>query len=633
MNLRADRINEIEGALPDSCILPRHYTLAVSSDRETCINPECQHQKLHIQRTVWRYPIGILLGQPKVMHRIKKCPLCKREYPFEQLHHLIPPHGNYAYDIIIYVGMARFRHHRQDIEIQQQLLDRFKLQLPQSTINALAHQFLDYFSAVHYAKVNDIVQLIQSNGGYVAHFDGTCEAGTSVLFSGIDEISGIVLLTARMPSENIGEVKKFFTECKNLYDHPLAVMRDLSTNYQPAIKKIFDDSVDLICQYHFLENVGKALLKETHQELTNLIRKSKVKPSFKSIRKKLVQSANDNPSIPSKQLEQLIKKNDSDFMHNLNLDLDLDLDKDKNILQKHLTYFILRWLDDYSSELKGEYFPFDQPALVYYRRCIYIYDLLQSLLDDSSQIKPKKKMTLSSIVRNIESLKNDKKIQQVANRLEKQVNLFSQLRDILRFNRPDKKPILRQHPPATATIEEVKETAEKLKQFRQDLHVKTKSKQTDHDIKCASKKTIYYLDKYMDELVGHLVTIPGKNKVILLHRTNNLSEQHFSKVKRGWRRKLGVKKMTRYLQAARHEELLLANLDQADYIKIVYDGSTDNMSSLFATYCHQARQLRKLRNSGQEESRSLPIEKKLLRKPDVLPDVVEALRKVLKKVA
>ncbi len=136
----------------------------------------------------------------------------------------------------------------------------------------------------------------------------------------------------------------------------------------------------------------------------------------------------------------------------------------------------------------------------------------------------------------------------------------------------------------------------------------------------------------MNELVGHLVTIPGENKVILLDRTNNLSEQHFSKVKKGWRRKLGVKKMTRYLQAARHEELLLANLDQADYIKIVYDGSAENMSSLFATYCHQARQLRKLRNNELERL-SLPIEKKFLRKPDVLPEVVEALRTVLKKAA
>ena len=579
---------------------------------------------MRIQRTVLRYPRGILLGEPIVKHQIKKCPLCKREYPFEQLHQLIPPHGNYAYDIIIYVGLERFRHHRQNLEIQEQILHRFKLWLPESTINALAHQFLDYFSAVHYAKANDIAQLIKSNGGYVAHFDGTCEAGTSVLFSVIDEISQIVLLTTRMPSENLKEVKDFFTKCKNLYDHPLAIMRDLSTNYQPAIKDVFDQVVDLICQYHFLENVGKALLKKNHQQLTGIIRNLKVKTQFKSIRKKLVQTTIDKPSISSKQLEQFIK--------NPHINIDIILNLDKTILQKHLTYIILRWLDDYSSELKGEYFPFDQPALVYYRRCVQIYDLLTQLLDNSKQLKKSQKQTLLTIARKLEPFKNDKTLLEVANRLEKQVNIFNQLRDILRFNRADKKPILRQHPPPSSSIEEVKDTEESLKKFRQDLQVKTNSKKTDKDIKSASKKMIYYLDKYMDELVGHLLTIPGKNKLILLNRTNNLSEQHFSKTKKGWRRKLGVKKMTRHLQAARHEELLLANLDQADYIKIVYDGSLDNMPSLFATYCNEARQIRKLRDNSQER-RSLPIEKKLLRKSDVLPKVMEALGTVLKKVA
>ena len=604
----------------------------MSSNREACINPDCQDQKLRIQRTVLRYPRGILLGEPIVKHQIKKCPRCRREYPFEQLHQLIPPHGNYAYDIIIYVGMARFRHHRQNHEIQEQLQNRFKLFIPKSTINALTHQFLDYFSAVHYAKGNDIAQLIKKNGGYVAHFDGTCDAGTEVLFSVIDEISRIVLLTTRMTSENFNEIKQFFTKCKNLYDHPLAIMRDLGTNYQPAIKEVFDQVVDLICQYHFLGNVGSSLLKKTHQELTNIIRNLKIKVSFKAIRKKMVQAARNKPStststsisITSKQLEQFIKN--PDIMLNL----------DKKILQKYLIYLILRWIDDYSSELKGEYFPFDQPALVYYRRCVQVYDLITQLLDNSSQLKTRQKQTLQTIVRNLEPLKNDHNLHKVANRLEKQVNLFNQLRDTLRFNRPDKKPILRQTP-LLSNIEEVKKTEERLKQFRQDLqrNINTEKKEKGHDIdvdiKCASKKIIDYLDKYMDELVGHLVTIPGKNgknKVILLDRTNNLSEQHFSNTKKGWRRKLGVKKLTRHLKAARHEELLLTNLDQPEYINIVYDGNPDNMPSLFAKNCHQARQIRKLRD-GKEEKRALPIGKKFLRTSGVLTEVVAALKTVL----
>lgn len=142
-----------------------------------------------------RYPIGILMGRPLLYHHIKKCPVCRREYSYEHLNTLVPPHGNYAYDIIIEVGLARFRYHRQNKEIQKEIQNRYRLTLPESSITDIANLFIDYFTAVHYAKTNTIRQMLNEQGGYVGHFDGTCEVGTDILFTAIDEISGIVLLT------------------------------------------------------------------------------------------------------------------------------------------------------------------------------------------------------------------------------------------------------------------------------------------------------------------------------------------------------------------------------------------------------------------------------------------------------
>jgi hypothetical protein len=163
--------------------------------------------------------------------------------------------------------------------------------VPESSINDLANCFLDYLAAVHYANAAVIRQLFSDNGGYVAHFDGTCEVGTDVLFTAIDEnvahfdgtcevgtdilftaideISAIVVLTCRMPTENVSDITQFFEKCKKLYDNPLATMRDLSKNIALARDEVFAEVADLICQYHFLENVGKALFKETHQQLTS----------------------------------------------------------------------------------------------------------------------------------------------------------------------------------------------------------------------------------------------------------------------------------------------------------------------------------------------------------------------------
>ena len=141
---------------------------------------------------------------------------------------------------MIEVGNLRFRNHRQNKEIQKEIQNRYHLFLSKSSINVLSHRFLDYFAAVHYARTNDIRQMIDEGGGYVAHFDGTCEAGTDILFTAIDEISGFVLLTTRMPTENIKDIKDFIEKCRSFFGVPLATMRDMSLQISMARDEVFD---------------------------------------------------------------------------------------------------------------------------------------------------------------------------------------------------------------------------------------------------------------------------------------------------------------------------------------------------------------------------------------------------------
>lgn len=412
-----------------------------------------------------------------------------------------------------------------------------------------------------------------------------------------------------MSTENVNDIKNFLLKCKKFFGVPLATMRDLSNNISIARDEVFKGILDLICQYHFLENVGEALFKKTHQELTACLRKLKIGPGLKSLRNGLVKRSKMEPSISEKEFNEFLKNPDS------------QLQLDNVILQKHLTYFILRWLNDYSSELKGEYFPFDQPSLIFYRRCVNVYNLLNEQLASSVSVKGRERQTLRSIVRVLEPVKNDETLLNISSRLEKEVNIFEELRKNLRLNRPDGQPILRQHPPCS-TIKDVSDTDKRLNKFYRQLQTRTTS--NDPDIVNSSKIVIDYLDKYLDKLVGHIVTLPGKNQTILLDRTNNLSERLFGNTKTRWRRKLGTKKLTRHLQAARHEEFLVANLDQQDYINIVYGGSLDNMPSYFAKYCNEAFEIRKLR-SVPKEKQNISINKKLLRQPGILLAAVQAI--------
>jgi len=562
-----------------------------------------------MQRTSIRYPLGILLGEPLLRHHIKKCPVCGQEYPYEQLNDFVPPHSNYAYDIIIEVGRERFQCHRQNKEIQKDIQSHYGLTLPESSINDLANRFLDYLAVVHYANAPLIRQILNNNGGYVSHFDGTCEVGTDVLFTTIDKISGIVLLTSRMPTENVNDIKEHLEKCSKLFGVPLATMRDLSQNIALARDEVFDDVTDLICQYHFLENVGKALFKKTYQELTTLLRKLKVRPGLKSLRNGLVRRSKNIPPIPEKKFNEFLKNPDK------------QLQFDHIMLRNYLTYFIFRWLDDYCSELKGEYFPFDQPNLAFYRRCVKIYDLLDELLAAPSSLKVRERQSLASIVLVLEPVKSDEDLVNIAQDLEKEVAIFEELRDILRFNRADGKPILRQRPPRS-TIKHAGQIEGKLNEFRQQLQTRTTA--NDPVIVKSSEKIIEYLDKYSNKLVGHLITLPGSNQRLLLNRTNNIPEHHFGKTKTGWRRKLGTKKMTRYVQAARHEEFLVANLNQQDYINAVYRGSLDNMDHCFSKHYDDSLKIRKVRNT-KEDKNTMPISKKTLRQPGMLLGAVHAL--------
>ena len=217
---------------------------------------------------------------------------------------------------------------------------------------------------------------------------------------------------------------------------------------------------------------------------------------------------------------------------------------DTAYLRKYFTYFILRWLDDYTSELKGEYFPFDQPSLIFYRRCVKLYDLLNDLLVAVDHVKTREKQTLISILGVLQPIKNDKTLVTTVQRLEKQVELFEKLRDILRFKRSDNKPILRQRPPRS-TIEDARKIQKRLSHFHRQLELKATA--DNPDIVVSSKIILDYLDKYSTKLVGHILTLPDRD--LLLDRTNNICEQRFGNKKSKWRRKLGTKNLRRHLQA------------------------------------------------------------------------------------
>ncbi|MEA1928629.1 MAG: hypothetical protein U9N73_10515, partial [Candidatus Auribacterota bacterium] len=270
--------------MPDCCLLPKHYVIEAETELTEC---NCG-TRLRRQWTEVRYPVGLAIGEPEIIHRVKQCPSCQTTFRSNEIKQFVPPGCCYAFDIVVVVGLARYRYHRQNGEIQQDLFRRFKLWIPSSTINNLANHFLDYLTGAHYSASEAIKSLINIDGGYVLHADGTCEVATDTIFAMIDGKTRLVLETSKMTAENYLDIEHLFKRTVQLFGAPLGIMKDLSNRIATAHENAIKGVKSFVCHYHFLENVGKYLCRELHGRLTAGINKNKIRSSLKSLRNDLV---------------------------------------------------------------------------------------------------------------------------------------------------------------------------------------------------------------------------------------------------------------------------------------------------------------------------------------------------------
>lgn len=605
MKLRFDLISSLPGPLPEACQLPEHYSLEVVSDREVCV--DCGGPLWRV-RTSTHYPLGLMLGKPRVRLVHKQCAMCHQVDALEAYYQYVPPAGNYAYDLIVEVGLARLRDHRQDAEIQRDLQQHWGWSPPASSIGRLAHAFLDGLAAIHRVHLPALRERLAEDGGYVLHLDGTCEPGTAVIFAGFAGARAWTLEVAKMTTENVAEISKLVRRCVDCWGTPRAVVRDLSKNIEKAKKAVIPDVPDLICHYHFLENVGTKLCEQPHAQLTNALRRLKIRPALSSLRKDVVRWSRKGLSLSASQIDQV-------FSHPEQI-----AELDAVASRRFVIYALLRWVEDFGADLRGEYFPFDLPSLAFYRRGRALGQWVSDLL--AAEDFPQRDFaTLQTMARHLATLREDPQVVAAAQRVEKASALFEELRQVLRLSSQPHEHWLRGQGPGEdrAMLEAL---PERLQQWCDRLRERH-SRERDEDKRADQKTVLGYLDKYQPLLVGHVIPLPGREP-LLVARTNNLAEQRFGATKQGARRKVGAKKLTRYLQAMRAEELLVANLADPVYVDIVCPGGLANLPVLFAKHWHLAQVVRQ---EHQEPSTDhpLPTTKKQIRHPRFLETIKQTI--------
>ena len=449
----------------------------------------------------------------------KRCPACPQQPPAVSQHlaQLAPPGQRYGYDLLVWVGLARYQRRLQRSEIQVALAQR-GLTLSSASISALCDRFLTALEALHWQAAPALRSVLAH--GYALHLDATCERGRGGLFVCLDGLTGWVLHAVRIDTENERALRPAVTRTLAAFGPLLATMRDLGS----AMAKTFAaccprNCPDLLCHFHFLAAVGKRLLAADYAAL-----RSQLRSRLQALLHQAQRPAADlRPELPA----------------------------------------LLLWLLEGAAH-KQPSFPFALPLLDFYRRCA------QFPSQCDQRLPLPRSACEQDLLRRVASAWHDfQALQQPAaavRRLTHRQALFCELRDILRLSPrdlphgqgPRPEPL---SPTAQAT--RLRAIAAACQRHHHSLRQRVRKLPARAAEQPPAAILLDYLERYAAQLCGQPVLHDQQGRVVaVVARTNNVLEQFFARAKQSLRRRVGRAHLSRDMQDQPAQVALVANLRQ-----------------------------------------------------------------------
>jgi hypothetical protein len=482
------------------------------AEREKCITYRKLRRKVRSTRT----------GLINLSYKSGKKPDGSRMVPSEVIN-FVPNGKSFSFDTVWDVTRLRFHDFRQREEIQNLL----PFNISTGSISNISREGLIYFKLCQFSAARKLGVFFRKSA-FILNIDGTNEGGDYVHYRCIDNLTGIVLLARKIRSENADDIADILREVVSLYGRPHAVVSDMNNSAFKAVRVVFgNDFPHLICHFHFLRDVGKDLLKESHDKL-------RVSMSKKMITSKL------NKYI--KSIKQRCVKADSE---------------DRNDLMKVAE--LLRWTLDYRNDLNGKGMPFDLAWLQYFTRVKKAYETICFMLKNKKKPSNAWK-TIINIKRSLDLLMADRKTVLVFNKLQKLNALFLKLRDAFYEDINTEKNTL----PMSCKKNGRKTILPKVKIKLESIvtEIKTKGIFSQGEI-----IILEHLEKHMKRLTAELKV--GK-KLIPMPRTNNTCEVNYRETKRGIRRTTGKKNLGKTMDLLPAEMAYIKNIDNQLFMRKVF---------------------------------------------------------------
>lgn len=483
------------------------------------------------------------IGDYHAHETLLKCDGCHKIYDSKELKQIVPSHCKFGFDIIVYVGNALYKQHRNDIDIHKTLINK-NINISLSEISMLGKKFIIYLAIAHHESRDKIKNLMQSKGGYILHLDGTCEGNSLHLMSTIDEISNIVLNNRKIPTENSEYIIPMLEQIKQNYGDPVALVHDMGGAILNAVAKVFPDSKDYICHYHFLRDIGKDLVEAQYNNIRRYLNnygiKGKLRKTIRDVKKvieldrELSNSlneylANKEPSQPNKEPMPLVS-----------------------------AYILTAWIVESNSASNGFGFPFDRPHLDFHHRLNTALPTLKILKDKLPKGSPS--LNISAIDKTL----NDQGLIRSVSIIQEKIKIFDDLRERMRIALPESQLGLND-----SGDDDLKSIEAQVKAFRNSEKIMQLAK---NDL--SYKKMVKQIDKYWEKLFADPIQLETASGKITLQpqRTNNLMETFFRGFKSDGRKKSGTKSLNKKLNAMLADTPLIKNLDNPEYVEIILDG-------------------------------------------------------------
>lgn len=272
-------MNEIPLTLP---------TNFLQTSLKTC--PFCEH-KLKVSYLTTPRLVKTLNGPIQVCQTVMVCPnlTCQdqnngspRRIQAEEYLTLSLPNCQFGMDVTLFIGYHMHLHHQSLNEVWNSLTN-MNLEIDLSTVYRQYQKYLAFMKNLTEKESIQLNEVFQERGGYVLSLDAVQTKNSPPLLVCRELTTETTLMTGLLHSENEPEITEILQKIREKFGQPIAVVSDMSLGISKAIEKVFPSAQHQYCHFHFLKNLGKALLEEDYKLIREQKGEYKKKSPHKSI--------------------------------------------------------------------------------------------------------------------------------------------------------------------------------------------------------------------------------------------------------------------------------------------------------------------------------------------------------------